>query len=93
LWPGQPGKTSFSQSWSGDKIINEIGDITTSPNTTWYAKTGSGGELTKSGKPAKWVAWEVRDGVRMRVVFEPHTGRVVKGFPDTNPIPNLKVIE
>jgi len=93
LWPGQEGKTPFPESWSGDKVIHEVSDIATSPTTTWFAQTGSGGIYTKSGKAAKWVAWEVRDGTRVRVVFEPATGRVVTGFPDDSPIPNLKPIE
>uniref|UniRef100_UPI00248DEC57 DUF637 domain-containing protein n=1 Tax=Parendozoicomonas sp. Alg238-R29 TaxID=2993446 RepID=UPI00248DEC57 len=93
LWPGQPGKTPFPEGWSGDKVVHEVGDIATSPNTKWYAQTGSGGEYTKSGKPAKWVAWEVRDNVRIRVVYEPATGRVVTGFPDSDPIPNLKLVD
>ncbi|MFT7387758.1 MAG: filamentous hemagglutinin [Candidatus Endobugula sp.] len=93
LWPGQEGKTPFPKDWNGDKVIHEVGDITTSPSTKWFAQTGSGGKYTKSGKPAKWVAWEVRDGVRVRVVFEPATGRVVTGFPDNAPIPKLKPIE
>lgn len=92
LWPGQPGKTVFPESWSGDKIIDTIGDITTSPNTIWYAQTGTGGQLTKAGNPANWVAWATVDGVRIRVVYQPALGRVVTGFPDNNPIPNLTLV-
>lgn len=36
---------------------------------------------------------ETRDGVSVRVVYEPATGRVVTGFPDNDPIPNLKPVE
>ena len=93
LWPGQPGKTVFPQDWSADKAVHEIGDIATSPATQWYAQTGTGGIYTKAGDPAKWVAYEVRDGVRIRVVYEPATGRVVTAFPDNNPIPNYKPIK
>lgn len=35
MWPGQEGKTVFSESWSGDKIVDAIGDTTTSPSTKW----------------------------------------------------------
>ncbi|MFT7722261.1 MAG: EndoU domain-containing protein [Roseateles sp.] len=87
LWPGPPGKTAFPESWNGDKIIHEIGDIATSPNTQWYIQKGSANGLTASGNPGVWVAFEVRDGVRIRVAYEPVTGRVITGFPDTNPIP------
>ena len=55
---------------------------TTSPTTQWYAQSGTGGLYTKAGRPARWVAWEVRDGVRMRVIFEPANGKVVTAFPD-----------
>ncbi|EAW1721659.1 hypothetical protein AHX05_23430, partial [Salmonella enterica subsp. indica] len=33
--------------------------------------------------------WEVRDGVRIRVVFQPAKGRIVTAFPDSGPIPPL----
>lgn len=69
MWPGQHGKTVFPESWSKDKIVHAIGDITTSPSTKWYAQTGTGGAFTAKGDPAKWVAYEIRDGVRMRVVY------------------------
>ncbi|WP_349752732.1 hemagglutinin repeat-containing protein [Stutzerimonas nosocomialis] len=93
MWPGQPGKTVFPQSWSADKIVHEVGDIATSPNTKWYAQTGTGGIYTSKGDPAKWVAYEVRDGVRMRVVYQPATGKVITAFPDNAPIPPYKPIK
>lgn len=70
-----------------DKILHEVSDVATSPSTQWYAQTGSGGIYTKAGTPARWVAYEVRDGVRMRVVYEPASSRIVTAFPDQNPIP------
>ncbi|MBW9398688.1 hypothetical protein FHC51_02410 [Leclercia sp. EC_58] len=88
LYPGNPGKTVFPQQWSADKVVHEIGDITTSPNTQWYAQTGTGGIYTSKGKPANWVSYETRDGVRIRVVYQPATGKVVTAFPDNAPIPN-----
>jgi filamentous hemagglutinin len=87
LWPGAPGKTPFPQNWSAKKVVHEVGDIVTSPSTKWYYQTGTGGKLTSAGDPAKWVAWETRDGVLVRVVYQPATGRVVTAFPETNPIP------
>ncbi|WP_165496980.1 DUF637 domain-containing protein [Phytopseudomonas dryadis] len=93
MWPGQPGKTVFPQSWSADKIVHEVGDIATSPSTKWYAQTGTGGIYTGKGDPAKWVAYEVRDGVRMRVVYQPATGKVITAFPDNAPIPPYKPIK
>jgi hypothetical protein len=93
LWPGQSGKTVFPENWSADKVVHEIGDIATSPTTQWYAQTGTGGVYTKAGDPAKWVAYEIRDSVRIRVVYEPATGRVVTAFPDNISIPNYKPIK
>ena len=93
MWPGQEGKTVFPESWSGDKIVDAIGDITTSPSTKWYAQTGTGGAYTAKGDAAKWVAYETRDGVRVRVVYQPATGKVITAFPDDAPIPPYKTIK
>jgi len=93
LWPGQPGKTVFPESWSAEKIIHEVSDILTSPDTKWYAQTGTGGLYMKNGDPAKWVSYEVRDGVRMRVVYQPAVSNVVTAFPDDAPIPPYKPIK
>lgn len=93
MWPGQAGKTTFPQNWSADKIVHEVGDVATSPSTKWYAQTGTGGVYTSKGDPAKWVAYEVRDGVRMRVVYQPATGKVITAFPDNAPIPPYKLIK
>ncbi|TNH41444.1 hypothetical protein EP164_22670 [Photorhabdus luminescens subsp. sonorensis] len=94
LFPGNPGKTTFPSNWTKEKIIHEIGDIATSPKTQWYAQSGTGGHYTKAGKPARWVAWEVRDGVRMRVIYEPANGKVVTAFPDKTSKPaTLKPIK
>ncbi|WP_392566602.1 hemagglutinin repeat-containing protein [Utexia brackfieldae] len=92
LYPGQPGKTPFPESWSADKIVHEVGDIATSPNTTWYAQTGTGGIYTSKGDPAKWVSYEIKDGVRIRVVYQPAIGKVVTAFPDKTPMPNYKQV-
>ncbi|MFM1365718.1 EndoU domain-containing protein [Yersinia enterocolitica] len=90
LYPGNPGKTVFPQNWTADKVVHEVGDITTSPNTTWYAQTGTGGQYTSKGDPAKWVAYEERDGVRIRVVYQPATGKVITAFQDNTPMPPYK---
>lgn len=86
LYPGNPGKTVFPQNWSADKVVHEVGDIATSPDTQWYAQTGTGGIYTGKGKPANWVSYEMRDGVRIRVVYQPATGKIVTAFPDSAPI-------
>ena len=63
-------------------------DVATSPNTQWNAQTGTGGTYTSKGKPANWVSYEVRDGVRVRGVYQPATGKVVTAFPDNAPVPS-----
>lgn len=87
LYPGNPGKTVYPKDWSADKVVHEIGDIATSPDTKWFALTGTGGMYTAKGDPAKWFAYEVRDGVRIRVVYQPATGKIVTAFPDNKPVP------
>jgi hypothetical protein len=87
LYPGQPRKTVFPKDWSADKVIHEIGDIATSPKTQWFAQSGTGGLYTKNGSPARWAAYEVRDGVRIRVIYEPANGKIITAFPDSAPVP------
>nr|WP_269330252.1 DUF6531 domain-containing protein [Kineosporia babensis] len=84
-WPAAPGKTSYPLSWSDDQIMHNVGDIVTSPSTVWHVEKGNGGVLTSKGKPAVWRAWEVRDGVRLRIAYEPYTGKVRTAFPDNGP--------
>jgi hypothetical protein len=84
-WPGAPDKTPFPQNWTDDQIIHNVGDIVTDPTTTWHVQTGSGGMYTQSEHPAVWRAWEVRDGIRIRVAYKPATGRVPTAFPDQGP--------
>lgn len=35
---------------------------------------------TSKGYPAKWIADEVRDDIR--IIYQPATGRIVTAFPD-----------
>lgn len=96
LYPGNPGKTDFPQDWSADKVVHAVGDIATAtatatataPDTQWFAQTGTGGVYTSKGKPANWVSYETRDGVRIRVVYQPATGKIVTAFPDNGQIPS-----
>ena len=87
MYPGNPGKTIFPPTWSANKIVHAVGDIATSPDTMWYAQTGTGGLYTKAGRPSRWVAWETRDNVRVRVVYEPANVKVITAFPDAGLVP------
>lgn len=65
----------------------EIGDIAIFPSRQWYAQTGFDGLYTSWGDLAKWVAYEVRDGVGICVIYEPATLSVITPFPDNGSIP------
>lgn len=84
-WPGQPGKTVFPGDWGTEKILNSVADVATRENgrgSTWTQQTGKAGKLfTKKGDPSRWKIEGAVDGVNIRVIFEPATGRVVTGFP------------
>jgi len=82
LWPGLPGETPFPQSWSGPKILHEVSDIVTDPSVTWVNQTGrQGAFFTRAGDPARWSAEAVRDGVRIRVIYEPAGEGVITAYP------------
>ncbi|WP_426726945.1 hypothetical protein [Cronobacter malonaticus] len=74
-------------------MFHEIGDIATSPDTKWFAQTGTGGMYTNKGDAAKWIAYEVRDGVRIRVIYQLATGKVVTAFPDNTVMPPYKPVK
>lgn len=91
---GEPGKTIFPSAWSANKIVNSVSDIATSRDTTWFAQTGTGGLYTKAGRPSRWVAWETRNNVRVRVVYESANGKVITAFPDAGLVlPTLKPVK
>lgn len=70
---GISGKSEFPPSWSDEKILGEISDVATDPNSATSA--GRGGRIITDG---------TRDGVDIRVVQEPG-GRIVTGFPTNLP--------
>jgi len=39
----------FPKEWSADKVVHTIGDIATSPDTKWFAQTGTGGIILPQG--------------------------------------------
>ena len=73
LWPGNPGKTPFPQSWSGDRIINEISDVATDPHAT---RITQGGRTLVKGS---------RDGVDILVVIDNASGEIISGYPTNLP--------
>ena len=70
---GIPGKSEFPQGWSDDKIMHEISDIATDPNS-----------VTRAGRGGRTITEGTRDGVNIRVVQEKN-GDIVTGFPTNTP--------
>ncbi|EOI3469339.1 EndoU domain-containing protein [Cronobacter turicensis] len=93
IYPGNSGKIVYPPTWSANKIFYEIGDIATSPDTKLFAQIGTGCMYTSEGDLAKWITYEVRDGVRIRVIYQPATGKVVTAFPDNTLMPTYKPVK
>jgi hypothetical protein len=72
LWPGVPGKTPFPKDWSADRVMHEISDVATDPNSIF--RTGRGGSTIVTG---------TRDGVDIRVILR--NGDIVTGYPTNLP--------
>jgi hypothetical protein len=80
LWPGQPGKSAFPQSWSANRILDEVQSIA--------SDSGISGRRQDDGRVVKD---KMVDGVNVRVVIESEQkgGGVVTAFP-TNIMRNPK---
>ncbi|WP_147572881.1 DUF6531 domain-containing protein [Cellulomonas massiliensis] len=79
---GIDGKTWFPQSWSDDEIMHAVSDVATDPSITWIQQSGvAGAEFTKKGKPVRFIAEGVRNGVNMRVAIEPGGEGIITAFP------------
>jgi len=72
LWPGQPGKSAFPQSWDADRVLGEISDVATDPQSA--RSTQPDGRVRVRG---------TRAGVDILVIVEPPSrgGRIVTGYP------------
>lgn len=67
----KPGKSEFPADWSDEKIVGEISDIATDPNTEW----------TEPDVRGYVEATGIRDGVAIKVVFNTKLDRIVTGYP------------
>jgi hypothetical protein len=77
LWPGQPGKTPFPQSWDADKVLGNISDVATDPSSVRVVDSN-----------ARIVVTGTREGVEIRVIVEPsnvRNGRIVTAYPTNLP--------
>lgn len=66
---GKPGKSEFPSGWSRDKILGEISDVATDPNSS-----------RKPGREGTTVVVGTRDGVGIRVIIG-GDGSIVTGYP------------
>lgn len=81
LWPGQPGKSPFPQSWSGPKIMHEISDIATDPSI-----------VPIIGQNRNLILRGTRDGIDIEVIIArpggwntTPAGEIVTGYPTNLP--------
>jgi RHS repeat-associated protein len=82
LWPVKPGKTAFPQSWNADQVMHNVSDVATDPLATWTQLTGKpGARFTKNGKPVRFKAEGVRDGVCIVCIVEPGGEGIITAFP------------
>lgn len=70
---GKPGKSEFPQGWSDSKIMHEISDVATDPNS-----------VTRAGRGGRTITKGTRNGVDIRVIQE-RNGDIVSGFPTNVP--------
>ena len=71
----QPGKTEFPQNWDDNKVIYDISDVATDPNSSWGAPQ-SNGNIPITGS---------RDGIDIKVIYDPNNDRIVTEFPTNTP--------
>lgn len=82
LWPGVSGKTAFPVSWDASKVMHHVSDIATDPKASWIQLTGKpGASHTAKGRPVRWSAEGVRDGVNVRVIVEPRGEGIITAYP------------
>ncbi|MCB1245497.1 MAG: EndoU domain-containing protein [Verrucomicrobiae bacterium] len=82
LFPGQPGKSVFPESWDADKVMAEISELVSDEALEWTQVTGAAGaNLTKKGNAIRWKVEGVRDGVTIRAIIEPRGEGIITAFP------------
>jgi Bacterial EndoU nuclease len=70
---GSPGKSEFPPGWTGGKIVGEISDVATAPDS-----------VRKPGRDGATVVTGTRDCVRIRCIVGPD-GQIITGFPEKGP--------
>lgn len=70
---GIPGKSEFPEDWSRGKILGEISDVATDPDSS-----------TSNGREGTTVVVGTRDGVKIQVIIG-SDGSIVTGYPKSGP--------
>lgn len=77
---GEPGKTEFPAHWSDELILHYASDIATDPAAR--ADPNNPRALyNRNGQPNRFIYYGIREGVEIKVVVEPATGRIVTAYP------------
>ncbi|MHB8984074.1 MAG: hypothetical protein ACYC4E_01815, partial [Carboxydocellales bacterium] len=74
LWPGNPGKSTFLQSWDADTTMHYVSDIATDPTLKWES------DRVVKGIQRYNVIGE-RQGINVQVVVEPDGEGIITAFP------------
>lgn len=77
----RPPKGCFPPNWGPDKIMHCISDIATDPTIEWQQITGrTGAKFASNGKPVRFRAVGIREGVKIRVILEPDGEGIITGY-------------
>ncbi|MCD2196606.1 DUF6531 domain-containing protein [Actinomycetospora endophytica] len=79
--PAQPGKSEFPGTWSRDQTMHHISDIVTDPSSTIRGGGRGGSIWERTGRPATFRVYGVRDGVPVRVVYQPAGREIITAYP------------
>lgn len=71
---GKPGKSEFPADWSRDKVLEEVADVLKDPKSQEITQTD--GRKRVDG---------TREGIDIRVIYDPKGKRVVTAFPTNTP--------
>ena len=77
---GKPGESEFPAHWSDDEIMHHISDVATDPKAIPGANNSTL-MFGRNGQPIRNTYTGIRDGVMIKVVVEPATGRIISGYP------------
>jgi hypothetical protein len=75
--PGIPGKSLFPESWSEQKIMDNVHSIARDWKSVWSKAPY---RPSKSGLP-RYLAEGVREGTKIRVVIEPQGEGPITAYP------------